>query len=150
MQSLRATALAACLTLSAAAPGWASDAYVIHLTPQDKRATLALQKDPAIAALLAFPLPGLGHIYAGNWQRGLAFTGGALVLLVGAIIVNSIASQTTPVNNDPNGVAPILTLLVLGAFEAVNVRDAFYTTIAINDNLEETARGIALPKGPEF
>ena len=150
MRTLCATALAACLTISAAAPAWASDAYVLHMTPHDKTETLAQQRDPAMAALLGIVFPGAGHVYAGNWQRGALFAGGGLALIVAAIIVNSIAGQTVPVENDPAGIAPALTLLVLGAYEIVNVRDAFYTTIAINQDLEESARGVHLPKGPEF
>jgi hypothetical protein len=152
MRFLSATALAACLTISATAPAWAasSDDYVIRMTTQDKRDILAQQKDPAIAAILGALFPGVGHVYAGNWQRGAVFAGGAVVLILGAIVFNSYASQTKPVENDPAGIAPIITMLVLGAYEVVNVRDAFYTTVAINQSLEETARGIALPKPQEF
>jgi hypothetical protein len=149
MRSRHFAALAVGLSLTVSTPALAAGDYVLHMTPQDKQVLLDQRKDPATAALLGI-VPGVGHIYAGNWQRGAVIAGTGLGLIVLLGILNAVASQTQPVNNDPNGIVPSLSLLTFGLFDVWNMRDAFYTTEALNTSLEETARGVKLPPTPIF
>jgi hypothetical protein len=149
MQYRRFAALAVGLSLTVSTPALAAGDYVLRMTPQDKQVLLDQRKDPATAALLGI-VPGVGHVYAGNWQRGAVIGASGLGLLIALAILNAVASQTEPVNNDPNGIAPSLSMLAFGVFEVWNMRDAFYTTEALNTDLEETARGTKLPQPPTF
>lgn len=149
MRSRSVAALAVGLSLTLTTPALAAGDYVLHMTPQDKRSLLDQRKDPATAALLGI-VPGVGHVYAGNWQRGAVIAGSGLGLILALIVLNAVAGQKTPVDNDPNGIAPTLSMLAFGLFDVWNMRDAFYTTEALNTSLEETARGTKLPTPPEF
>jgi hypothetical protein len=149
MRSPTIAAFAVGLSLTLSTPALAAGDYVLHMTPQDKEVMLNQRKDPATAALLSI-VPGVGHVYAGNWQRGAVIAGSGLGLIIALVVLNAVAGQKTPVNNDPNGIAPSLSMLAFGLFDVWNMRDAFYTTEALNTSLEETARGTKLPKPPEF
>jgi hypothetical protein len=149
MRSRRFAALAVGLSLTVSTPALAAGDYVLRMTPQDKATILDSRKDPATAAVLGI-VPGAGHIYGGNWQRGAVIAGTGLGLIIGLVIINGIAGQKTPVDNDPNGIAAPLSMLAFALFDVWNMRDAFYTTEALNTNREEMARGTQLPKPDQF
>lgn len=149
MRARTVAAWAVGLSLTLTTPALAAGQYVLHMTPQDKQALLDQKKDPATAALLSI-VPGVGHVYAGNWQRGAVIGASGLGLILALVILNAVAAQKTPVDNDPNGIAPSLSLLAFAVFDVWNMRDAFYTTEALNTSREESARGIKLPQPAEF
>jgi hypothetical protein len=55
---------------------------IIAFGKRETHVRLVLPKDPMLASILSLGTPGLGHIYVGRWQRGLAFMGG-----VGASVI---------------------------------------------------------------
>lgn len=149
MRTLKTAALAACLTTAAISPAWAADPYVMRFPDQpERKAILAQQRDPATAALLSGLFPGVGHVYAGNWQRGGIIGAVGVALLVGGILF--VDSMLNTPGEDPNGISPIVAGLAFGGFHLWNVRDAYYTSEAINTSLEEQARNITLPQGASF
>lgn len=66
-------------------------------SPQSVYQPMAIPKDPSLAAVLSFLLPGGGHLYAGEEGTGiLLLAGGTLSLLIGTqIAANQILDCTT-------------------------------------------------------
>ena len=54
----------------------------VVLGRRDTHVRLVVVKDPTLAMVLSVGAPGMGQIYAGRWQRGLAFMGGVAASLV--------------------------------------------------------------------
>ena len=81
-------ALVAAAAIAIAIP-WTTHAQRIEESPYpaptaELAPELTLAKDPMLAAILSSGTPGLGQIYVGRWQRGLAFLGGIAASLVAA------------------------------------------------------------------
>ncbi|MBL7023311.1 MAG: hypothetical protein ISR90_04565 [Candidatus Marinimicrobia bacterium] len=73
-----------------------------------------LKKSPATAVVLSFLLPSTGHAYAGNWSRGLVFTG----LKIGSIVFANVVGEP---KKDTNLKGALLTgLVALSVLELVD------------------------------
>jgi hypothetical protein len=88
MKSVGVVVLVVVVLMGAVVPGLADD-----------------KKDPAIAGIASFLIPGAGQWYAGDSERGLTIFGGAVALGIGGIV----AAQ-----EDDEGLATVLLLANLG------------------------------------
>ena len=89
--------------------------------PWDPRLA-ARRKNPAVAGLLSFLMPGLGQVYLGYYQRGFVHAG------VFALLVASLASGTA------RGVEPLFGIS-LAFFYCYNVVDAVRRASMLNQAL---------------
>ncbi len=85
-------------------------------------------KSPLTAAGIAlFTLPSLGHVYAGDWRRGLMFLAGE----VGTFTIGAVA-----IAENPEAVGFFLMLVVAPAVKIFEVVDAYQTASRYNSRLQ--------------
>jgi len=101
----------------------------------------ALKASPDTAALLSI-VPGVGHFYSGQTERGAWVLGGfaatVLVSFLGSYLLSSI-------NNDIARTAAILVNVVpTTGYWAWNITDAYYQTALRNQDLDNRIHDISL------
>lgn len=107
----------------------------------EKNRLNALKSSADTAALLSI-VPGVGHFYAGQTERGAWVLGGfaatVLVSFLGSYLLSSI-------NNDIARTAAILVNVVpTTGYWAWNITDAYYQTALRNQDLENRIHDISL------
>lgn len=101
----------------------------------------ALKASPDVAALLSI-VPGAGHFYAGNNERGAwvlgGFAGTLLLSFLGSYLLSSI-------NNDIARTAAVMVNVApTSAYWAWNITDAYYQTALRNHELDRQIHDIDL------
>lgn len=93
------------------------------------------QKRPWLAAVLAFILPGLGHLYLRLWLRAVGWF--LLIVTVGSLLIpDGTEPETVSVEaalEATESVPPALTLVIL-AVTLVSVVDAYWMAARINNS----------------
>lgn len=107
----------------------------------EKQRLASFQVSPDTAGLLSI-LPGAGHFYAGQNERGAwvlgGFAGTVLLSFLGSYLLSSI-------NNDIGRTAAILVNVVpTSAYWAWSISDAYYQTSLRNQDLENRIHDISL------
>jgi hypothetical protein len=100
-------------------------------------ATDESERRPLVAAVLAVPLPGLGHAYARAWIRALLwvalFATSLWFLAPDGLFTGSVSMDTL---GDIYGANADLVLFVLAVW-AMNVVDAYLTTSRLNRRAQQ-------------
>ena len=93
------------------------------------------QKRPWLAAVLAFILPGLGHLYLRLWLRAVGWF--LLIVTVGSLLIpDGTEPETVSIEaalEASRSVPPALTLVIL-AVTLVSVVDAYWMAARINNS----------------
>jgi hypothetical protein len=91
------------------------------------------KKDPLIAATLSFLVPATGHVYLGEWPRGLGF----LAAETGAIIVTIYGSTGERASGGFMGPIGLVGVGILSALKVWEIADAYLLTEPINTSLRK-------------
>lgn len=91
------------------------------------------KKEPLIAATLSFLVPATGHVYLGEWPRGLGF----LAAETGAIIVTIYGSTGERASGGFTGPIGLVGVGILSALKVWEIADAYLLTESLNKSLRK-------------
>jgi len=131
------------------APVYPAPPYPDQQYGQPYGANVPPQKNEIISIILAFLVPGLGHIYLGKIMRGIAFLVGSIgISLLSSIVLWSYAGGMI-MTEDPNfwmsmssdmWIALIAILLVGIVIWIVNMVDVYQQTKKYNEAIRMTGK----------
>jgi LCP family protein required for cell wall assembly len=106
-------------------------------------------RSPFVAAFLSFLFPGLGHAYAGAYQRALAFAAGPLLLiaLVAGVAIRMDRGELAGWLMDNLGTIFVANAFVL-VYRAVAVIDAWRVTAFLNAFQDSGGGRLGRPRVP--
>ncbi|MBI0583255.1 MAG: TM2 domain-containing protein [Methanomassiliicoccus sp.] len=128
------------LTSGGAAPVYPAQPYQYSALPL---------KSELISILLAFFIPGAGHLYLGKWVRGIIFLVSyfGLNIVSGVLLFNAIgnlanASDPNFILNISNDLLVMISVISVVTFIIwiINLVDAYLLTKKYNDALRQTGK----------
>jgi hypothetical protein len=97
------------------------------------------RKDTMVALLLAFFLPGAGHMYAEEVKKGILILAFFMAVVFLSILLWVQAISTVISNSDPASASlvAILTIVILLVIWLCQLYDAYQATVRFNANLDK-------------
>jgi len=109
--------------------------FFLSLTTKEREELFSQKKDPAGAAILSGLCFGTGQMYGGDFKRGMVVMGVGLVLAIGAfgIVIPDLDKRPATAS----GIGKISIYTLLGVYWLWNIRDAYYRTVEINEEIDK-------------